>query len=145
MQLLSLFIRIPASDIEDIIDFVIKFIKSENFLPSVLNFLKLAGVSMFIVIVFFTILFLLPFASNENNQTAEGSELENKQEINNTQDWATISDSKTKKAIAQTAKAIAETYLQETPETQEKSDRKSRLLGRTARSLTKKYLDENKQ
>lgn len=145
MQLLSLFIRIPASDIEDIIDFVIKFIKSENYLPSVLNFLKLAGVSMFIVIVFLTILFLLPSGSNKKNQTAEGSESENKQEINNTQDLEIISNSKTKKAITQTAKAIAETYLEETPETKEKSGRKSRLLGRNARSLAKKYLDDNKQ
>lgn len=197
MQLLSSYIRIPASDIEEII----KLIKSGNFVPSILMFLKIAGVLIFIVIVLLTILSILSFicdyqadASDRKNKPKkipveklkQISESETKQSINqiatnlaqqyvqknqktddvnggdeqpelqtetkNTQDSENISDSKTRKAITQTAKAIAKAHLEETSEKEEQNSeteaqtgRKFRMLGKAARSLTKKYLDDNKQ
>lgn len=59
-----------------------------------------------------------------------------------------ISDSKNSEAITQTVKAIAKAYIQETSETEEaekteeKSGKRSRRLGKTARSLAKKYLEQ---
>ena len=53
------------------------------------------------------------------------------QEIKNTQDSVNTSDSKTRKAITQTAKAIAKAYLEETSETEEPN------------SEAKKNLEEN--
>ena len=69
-----------------------------------------------------------------------------------------ISGSKTRKAITQTAKAIAKAYLEETSETEElketsetgesdseikkKSGRRFRFVGKAARSLGKRYLNQ---
>ena len=57
------------------------------------------------------------------------------------------SDFKTERITTKVAKAIALAYMEETSETKaadktkEKSGQKSRLLGKTARSLAKRYLD----
>ena len=71
------------------------------------------------------------------------------QESKNTQDSVNISGSKTRKAITQTAKAIAKAYLEETPETEElkseteaKPGRRFRFVGKAARSLGKRYLNQ---
>ena len=71
------------------------------------------------------------------------------QETKNTQDSVNISGSKTRKAITQTAKVIAKAYLEETPETEElkseteaKPGRRFRLVGKAARSLGKRYLNQ---
>ena len=71
------------------------------------------------------------------------------QESKNTQDSVNISGSKTRKAITQTAKAIAKAYLEETSETKElnseteaKPGRRFRFVGKAARSLGKRYLNQ---
>ena len=80
------------------------------------------------------------------------------QESKNTQDMVNISGSKTRKAITQTAKVIAKAYLEETSETEElketsetgesdseikkKSGRRFRFVGKAARSLGKRYLNQ---